>query len=371
MGKKLSWIRKAVFLDKFFWAPFIIEKDIAYYSDLQNKYRALLKCAKNAGADVESLEIIRRCSNKILEAVRRFYEGRISTSHSIIKNLIREVTNISYAVSYVNNSRAIPGSGKEIQFFRARTSERVVTFSPKDMLHIPFSMRGCTGNYRFSIPGIPSLYLGNSSYACWLELMCPSEHDFYVSPVVLDGTQKIFNLAVMTRKQWGLKDCDEEAVHCWLKLLVLMMATSYVVTENNRIFKSEYIVSQSIMLACKELGLDGVAYYSKRVYDEIFAVAAVNVALFTKFRKGREYSEICEHLKVDEAYNYAMYKQLKPSLRAVKYSDYHLKRTGLITNIGNYNRQFSYSDTEFCSFDQFLFATWKDKDSISFGNAIN
>lgn len=65
------------------------------------------------------------------------------------------------------------------------------------MLHLPFPMRGKTGNYRFSIPGIPSLYLGNSSYACWLELGRPAEYKFNVSPVVLDGSQKIFNLAVM------------------------------------------------------------------------------------------------------------------------------------------------------------------------------
>ena len=117
-----------------------------------------------------------------------------------------------------------------------------------------------------SIPGIPSLYLGNTSYACWLELGCPAEYKFNVSPVLLDGTQKILNLAVMTRRQFESDDYNLGHIHCWLKLIILMIATSYVIEEKGRIFKSEYIVSQSIMLGCKELGLDGVAYFSKRLH---------------------------------------------------------------------------------------------------------
>ena len=83
----------------------------------------------------------------------------------------------------------------------------------------------------------------------------PSEHDFYVAPVLLDGNQKIFNLAVATRMLEELNDGAKDYIHCWIKLLVLMIATSYKVEETNRTFRSEYIISQSIMLACKELGI--------------------------------------------------------------------------------------------------------------------
>lgn len=153
------------------------------------------------------------------------------------------------------------------------------------MLHLPKTLRGKTGNYRFSIPGMPSLYLGNTSYVCWLETGKPSAHDFYVSPVIVDSSLRIFNLAVMTRNIINLKNLDKDTVHCWLKLIVLMIATSYVIKEENRTFKSEYIVSQSIMLACKNLGLDGVAYFSKRIEDEIFGFCAINLALFAPYDK--------------------------------------------------------------------------------------
>lgn len=54
------------------------------------------------------------------------------------------------------------------------------------------------------------------------------------------------------------------------------------------------------------------------------------------------------------------YKKLLPAL---KYKDYDLRSvaTGWITNIGNYDRQYPYRETEFYEFDKFLFTTWCDK----------
>ena len=367
---KLTWVGR--FITKELYAPYAVEKDGDYYEDLKAKYRKLIQVSKDAGADDISLKIIKKYSEKVKEAVRLYYNGNISKSHNIIRNLVKDCADNELAVSTLVNSNAFPGiKGTEIQLFRARVSDSVHTYKVSEMLHLPFYMRGRTGNYRFSIPGIPSLYLGNSSYACWLELGRPAEHKFNVAPVILDGSQKIFNLAVMSRNWFSLNELEEEDVHCWLKLFILMMATSYTVREENRTFKSEYIVSQSIMLACKELGYDGVAYFSKRVRDEIFAYAAINLALFTPYQAKKNYSAVCDRIKIDESFNYSMYKQLGPLDRKPTY-DLRLTGTGLITKIGEYRkgRQFLYSDTEFAAFDKFLFATWTDKEQLEWGNAV-
>lgn len=367
---KLCWVEKIIV--KELYAPYTVDKDEDYYKDLCKKYKLLLDKAECARADETSLNIIKKYTEKIKECIRLYYNGSITKSHNIVKKLVKGCENDTLAVSTIINSGAFPGiKGSEIQFFRARLSDEARSYKAKDMLHLPLSMRGKTGNYRFSIPGVPSLYLGNSSYACWLELGCPPEYRFNVAPVVLDGNQKIFNLAVMSRNWWLTNELDETKVHCWLKLLILMMATSYTVKESGRIFKSEYIVSQSIMLACKELGYDGVAYFSKRVSDEIFAYAAINLALFSPYQNKKKYSTVCEHIKIDDSFNFSMYKQLG---RADKEREYDLRvlKTGIKTNIGEYreDRQFQYAMTEFCAYDKFLFATWKDKDKIAWGNAL-
>lgn len=364
----VTWI--LFFSEKDIQAPFSVDTDADYYDDLRKRLTSFVTILKKASADEESIVIAEKYSDKVCEALRDYYHGSISSCHQKIQNLVKNCCDNKLAVASLKDSRAFPGErGSEIQFFRARLSDTAQTFNAKEMLHHPFKLRGKTGNYRFSIPGVTSLYLANSSYGCWIELGRPSEHDFNVSPFVLDEKQKIFNLAVMTRHIYQLHNDDD--VHCWIKLLVLMIATSYRVTEKNRVFKSEYIVSQSIMLACKKLGFDGVAYFSKRVESELFAVNAINLALFADYRKGQEYAEICEHMMVDESLNYQLFRQLTPAAINRHY-DLRSVKTGLITNIGNFKHQYSYKDTEFYRFDEHLFARWKEKENkeIDWGNAL-
>lgn len=367
---RLIWPKKS-FITKDLYAPFIIEKDTDYYDDLRMKYGLLLKQAKNAGADEESIRIINRYKKKILDALRSYYRADIARCNAIIRNLIIDVGSNCLAVDNLNNSRAFPGSyGGEVQLFRARSGDPSCSYRAMDALHLPKKLRAKSGNYRFSIPGNPSLYLANSSYGCWIETGYPSDINFNVAPVVLDGTQRIFNLAVSIRGFWALNDFEADKVHCWLKLLMLMIATSYRIKEVSRTFKSEYIISQAVMMACKKEKYDGIAYYSKRVSDESFAICAINLALFVSYEG--EYSALAKHMKADNFTNYFFFKQLQPSQ---KNRDYNLRSVnhGLITNIGEFDRQYSYQETEFYNFDKFLFYIWankargKGKESIPWG----
>ena len=42
-----------------------------------------------------------------------------------------------------------------------------------EMFHIKYELRGKVQTQRCSFPGLPCLYLGCSSYVCWLELNRP------------------------------------------------------------------------------------------------------------------------------------------------------------------------------------------------------
>ena len=352
-----SWILNE-FICKELFAPFVIDKDCEYLDSLAQKYNLVISQAQKAGADKESMRILHKYKNDILQSLSYYYHADIEKSNRIIRKLIKDLQACPFAVNELVNSDAFGGmKGTEIQLFRCRIGNFANAYNAKDMLHLPKSLRAKSGNYRFSIPGNPSIYMSNSSYGCWIEMGCPAENEFNVSPVLLDGTQRILNLAVSIRDIHALKR-NEDRIHCWLKLLMLMIATSYRVKEEGRIFKSEYIVSQSIMMACKKLKYDGVAYYSKRVNDEIFAFCAINLALFVNYEG--EYSDIIRHMKIDNAFNYGIYKQLCNSLTCKEY-DLRSIKTGFITNIGNYERQYPYVETKFFEFDKFLFTSWRDK----------
>lgn len=65
-------------------------------------------------------------------------------------------------------------------------------------------------------------------------------------------------------------------------------------------------------------------------------------------------------MKIDDAFNFGLYNQLCATL---KYRDYELRcaRSGFITNIGSYDRQYPYTETKYSDFDKFLFSSWKNK----------
>lgn len=371
---KIPWINNA-FNFKATYGPFAVENDSDYYEDLRVRYSTIIKQAEKAGADRESLDIIRRFKKKILEALRSYYKADVAKCNIIIRNLVNEVSVNTFAVDELKRSNAFFGDNKtEIQFFRGRIGNPSNAYEAKDMLHLPHKLRAKSGNYRFSISGNPSLYLANSSYGCWVELGMPADNEFNVSPVLLDGTQKVLNLTVsFWDKRADYEWSENEQFWCWIKLCMLSMATSYRITENGRTFKSEYIISQAIMMACKKLKFDGLAYCSKRVSSDTFALPTINLALFVSYNG--EYSDIVSHMKMDNAYNYGMYKQLLSSLDYKNYN-LHSVNTGYITKIGSWERQYPYRETRFYEFDQFMFASWRDrpcgkgKDQIPFGVPI-
>ena len=175
----------------------------------------------------------------------------------------------------------------------------------------------------------------------------------------------ILNLAVSIRHifKWYKElddsrpkvDTDRELL-TWLTLLVLTVATSYAVKEENRNFKSEYMIPQMIMLACKANGLDGVVYISKKVSEEIFGMTvAVNVALFASYDGEEKFSEICNHIKTTDSFNFAMYNRILLSSLKYKRVETTIQNSPLIRNFGTYARQYPYAETAFAGFDEFLF----------------
>lgn len=131
-------------------------------------------------------------------------------------------------MSALVNSCAFSGDhSTELQLFRSRCGNPASAFTAKEMSCLHKKLRAISGNYRFSILGNPSLYVANSPYGCWIETGFLPESEFNVSPVLLDGTQKIFNLAVQISDVSKLDELETDRVHCWLKLLMLSIATSY------------------------------------------------------------------------------------------------------------------------------------------------
>lgn len=294
-----------------------------------------------------------------------YYKGELWEAHMVIDDIINSIPRIKPAIANINETYQLWGNQSKVQLFRARLGERMVDYPAEEMLHIPFNLRAKVKTERFSIPGLPCLYLGNTSYSCWIEMGSPDDVNFNVSPVIIEKDMLILNLAVSIRHIYDwyreLEESQPEEITdnellTWLTLLILTVATSYAVKEDNREFKSEYIIPQMIMLACKSNGLDGVVYISKKVSEEIFGMTvAVNVALFAAYNGEEKYSKICQYIKTADSFNFAMYNRILLNSLKYKYIETTIRNSPLIKNIGTFGRQLPYAETAFSRFDEFLF----------------
>lgn len=111
------------------------------------------------------------------------------------------------------------------------------------------------------------------------------------------------------------------------------------------------------MLACKNVPYYGIAYYSKRVENDIFANhVCVNLAIFALYSGEPKVSDVCRDIKITESMNYEMFRNLNPSL---KYKNTYLNVVDSRNpiNIGEFKRQYPYRETEFYDFDVYLVAS--------------
>lgn len=361
------WIEKIDFQK--FAMPLVVKRDNEYYPGIVEKLADLVFELERCGASDKIVLAVKEYRKKIISSIILYYQGDLVDAQLIVNEMLDEFNDAAPAITDINSSIAFPGGGpdySEVQFFRARLSENVVEFSSEDMLHIPFNKRHIVKSERFSIPGLPCLYLGNSSYACWVEMGCPADHRFNVAPILLDNTQKVLNLTVSISALYAFNESEntlsesenENYVISLLKLFVLTLCTSYKVEETNRNFKSEYILPQMLMLACKRRKLDGITYYSKQIPSELLACnVGVNLVLFAKYNGEESLSEICQHLEVGTSFNFALFKQLLP---CQLYKTYELRdlSTPYINNVGTKNHFFPYTETQFFEFDKYLFANW-------------
>ena len=348
-----------------------LDFDNEYFEGMKNRLDSIISNLKDIKASPDFIDIISDYTGKLIGTIEKYYEGNIIEAQIMINNLMGDFKDDVIAVTNVNDCIAFPkvpeGKKNEVQFFRARIREESSSYDAEEMLHIPFSKRSIVKSGRFSIPGLPCLYLGITSYVCWVELDSPPDHQFDVSAVRLDNSQKVLNLAMSLLWLQGELaennyEYESEKFVTLFKLLIISLCTSYRVKEENRNFKSEYILSQLLMLSCKNMGLDGVLYYSKRIKADKFAnPAAINLALFASYENGKDLSpKIRDHIEISDSLNYGLFRQLLPQANKSKY-DLRINYSSFTDNMhlnNNEKMTVAYQDTKFCEFDNYLFSNF-------------
>ena len=208
----------------------------------------------------------------LLAAVREYLRGHPSRAYDALAKALSPVRAHLDALA-----TAPPDASKLQPVYRVRVSSIPTRFTPRDLFHIPFEHRGRVSSQRYSINGLPCLYLGTSSYVCWEEMGRPAFSSLYIMqlrfrdpvpmlldlvyiPAFLPGLIDIWNANGPSRAR--IESMIVALTICW----PLIAACSTRSREPGAAFKPEYIVPQLLLQwITQETPWYGVRYFSTRV----------------------------------------------------------------------------------------------------------
>lgn len=229
--------------------------------------------------------IDRQCQS-ILNAVTEYLKGYPHNAYLELKSCLDELK----AVDLLPIQEFSMSSGLD-EYYRVRIGQK--KFSKKTLFHIPFHIREKVSTQRYSIPGLPCLYLGDSIYVCWEELGRPEINQINVSRFDLNASGFKFLFLNETTDDYR-KRCfhqNEDGEPMLLKGLVsyltffpLLAACSFEVYKPTEVFKPEYIIPQLLLQwIVGEQDLDGIKYRSNRIsYNGNMAGTFSNLAIPVK-----------------------------------------------------------------------------------------
>lgn len=213
----------------------------------------------------ENYDKITTYSVKIIATISRWFEGNISEAKKTFDATLKE--------RLLLLPRKIVPSGQ--CFYRVRISNEHKILGKKDLFHIPFELRNKISSQRFSIPGFPCLYLGNTVYICWEELNRPNFHDIQVAKFENQSEINLYNLSY---EQYNVEKLiiQSPTNNDLIDLLLsypIIAACSIQVPQNRQLdpFKPEYVIPQIILqtlMEQKDTNSIGVVYSSTKIFKE-------------------------------------------------------------------------------------------------------
>lgn len=372
-----------------FRLPIRIKSDNDYYTKLKRileKYCEYVDGISDIDRDCKKR--VKENCKEIKKCLQNYYNANIICAQESILNILNKYKTSKFIVNELDKNYAFRGIAdpdlrvkkhdyKELYqkmldstfyYFKARLSEGNI--KSKEMLHIPFNRRQITTTQRYSIAGVPCMYLTTTSFGAWIEMGMPESDIFNVSAYKLPSNLKILNLCQFAGLIEGsssrIEDIKEfEAVKDFIEIFPLVIATSFSVAEQKRSFKSEYIVSQLVMQAAKSIGLDGVAYNSKKIDDVYAYPVAVNLALLMTddIEKEDEYWQRATEVQLTEPKKYFSFlkEKYKPEIDLKKQEcESYINKIYCQGNdldkleIEICGNKFNYIESSFAKFDEYL-----------------
>lgn len=270
--------------------PIRIKSGEEFYKTLYVRWNRFIKMLQRIPELADCIPFAEKSVVLLKSIIKAYYKADYQTTSKRILELINMLTTVKNSRLITDlNSLYIDVESK--QWFRGRITN-AQPLTRNSMRHIPANERAKIGNNRYSINGIPCLYIGNSVQCCWEEFGRPSLDTFWVCRYRPQKTVKVLNLSttgndIVNARTYLKCVADstvpyDDAVKEFFSNWILQSACSVVIEESGRKFLEEYVIPQLLMQNIKLFKVDGIMYFSTRVafgYQDDSSWLSRNIAI--------------------------------------------------------------------------------------------
>lgn len=348
----------SVFIKKEMELPLVYNKDEDYRTFIckyLDDYKS--KVIELGGMDEEETNKLEGIVNGIKEAINEYYKGYPAKAYTSLERGMEYIQEIDrYLKATVQN---------DLYRLRINTDGTSTEYSQGEMFHIPFNLRTMVSTQRYSIPGLPSIYLGSTMYVCWEELGRPPFNT--LNAALFSKTDRtrlnVINLGVHPKVISGFVEMDEPRVrpeetlkeaNSYLLFWPLIAACSVKVNMRKHSFKPEYIVPQLLLqYVTRNEQYDGIKYLSVHNYPEKTHTDLLHNYVFpAKTIEGRGHcTRLKSSFKLTEGIPWQMYEIYSGSMGGAPAGEEYTH--GLRYNIGG-DEVRPYGFTNFGRFERYL-----------------
>ncbi len=224
---------------------------------------------------------IKSINNSLISALDEYLSGSAGKAYDKIEKMMHNnfvQDNIIHLKVPLNTYYAQQINSRSL--FRIRYNDNHLS-ERSEIFHIPFEKRHLVKNQRYSIAGIPCLYLGTSLYVCWQEMDKPDFSKLYLSYFkinkdnhhgeinVLDlayslETLKPENIEYFFTKE--LRESDRDKAKASLAFWPILLACSFNAEFQHSNFTVEYVIPNLILqwISKEKRPVSGVMYLSTK-----------------------------------------------------------------------------------------------------------
>jgi hypothetical protein len=241
---------------------------VLIFTDFENELNKLKGSEEITKSIISNIRNSNDLAKTILNVIEEYYKGKTYNAYDLFKKEL-----IKQGKLFENLYKSPFWESTHEYLYRFRKGD-FKEKTRKDIFHTPFQDRHKVKTSRYSIPGLPCLYLGGSLYICWEEMdrinfddvrMARFSAEDYLLNKVLDLGFRPNHLYDIWENNIARSKFKDDFVLSQIIFWPLIASCSIEVRDKDDPFKPEYIIPQLLMQWISENdNIYGIRYFSVR-----------------------------------------------------------------------------------------------------------